>query len=62
MNKLKRLTKCGDNYAVILDKSILDLVDINDRTSLQIKISIGNESFIVIKPCKDSQSNELLSD
>lgn len=54
MNKLKRLTKCADNYAVIIDKSVLDLVGINDTTPLQIKISIEDESCIIIKPCKDS--------
>lgn len=57
MNKLKRLTKHGDNYAIIIDKSILDLLGINNTTLLQISIYDGKS--IIIKPFKNKKDRKI---
>jgi len=50
---VKKLTKHGNNFALILDKPLLELLKINEGTDLELQIEDGN---LVIKPIKRSKS------
>ncbi len=44
---VKKLTKHGNSWAVIIDKPLLKLLGINERSSLEISIAEGT---LLIKP------------
>lgn len=59
MTKMKRLTKHGNSYALIIDRPILDLLGINNKTLLQISTPDGES--IVIKPIKSKEHKQKIS-
>lgn len=59
MTKIKRLTKHGNSYALIIDRPILDLLGISDSTLLQISTPDG--SSIVITPIQDKEKKKKFS-
>lgn len=44
---VKKLTKHGNSWAVIIDKPLLQLLGINEKSSLELSIADGN---LVIRP------------
>ena len=50
MTITKKLTKHGNSYALVIEKAILELLDIDSETPLQISTPDG--SSIVITPLK----------
>lgn len=59
MTKIKRLTKHGNSYALIIDRPILGLLGISDSTLLQISTPDG--SSIVITPIQDRKKKKKFS-
>ena len=54
---IKKLRKVGNSQAIILDKSILELLKIDKETSLDIST---NGDVIFIKPVRDKKNQEQL--
>ncbi len=52
MTVIKKLTKHGNSYALIIEKPILELLGIDGETPLEISTPDG--SSIVITPLKDT--------
>ncbi len=52
---VKKLTKHGNSLAVLLDKPILEMLNINEKTPLKIKTDGVN---IIIEPVHELSSNE----
>ena len=48
----KKLSKHGNSLALVIDRSILDLLDINEQTTLQI--STDGRALVVV-PARDTQ-------
>ncbi len=46
---IKRLSKHGNSLAILLDKPILDLLDVNENTQFKIKIEKGK---IILEPVR----------
>lgn len=46
----KKLTKHGNSLALVIDKPILDLLKINEKTELEI--SISKDGSLIIRPYK----------
>lgn len=46
---LKRLSKHGNSLAILLDKPILELLDVNENTQFKIKIENGK---IILEPVR----------
>lgn len=49
---IKKLSKHGNSLALVIDRSILDLLDIDEKTSLEI--STDGES-LVVAPVRDKK-------
>lgn len=54
---IKKLRKVGNSQAIILDKSILELLNIDKETSLDIST---NGDVILIKPVRDKKNQAQL--
>ncbi len=48
----KKLSKFGNSLALILDKPLLKLLDINEATRLKIKVENGKMTITPIKKAK----------
>jgi antitoxin MazE len=48
---IKQLTKTGNSYALVLDKAILELVNINPETPLEISTDDGRR--LILSPIRD---------
>ena len=55
---IKKLSKHGNSLAVLIDKPILDLLNINEHTHINIKTDGTN---IIIEPVR-TQSSSTISD
>ncbi len=50
---IKKLSKHGNSLALLIDKPILELLDVNENTQFKIRIDEGN---IILEPVrKDSE-------
>ena len=49
---IKKLTKHGNSLALVIDKGVLDLLDIDDKTPLEISTD-GN--MLLIAPVRDEE-------
>ncbi len=56
-NMIKKLRKVGNSQAIILDKSLLELLKIDNETPLDIST---NGDIILIKPVRDRKKQEQL--
>ena len=54
---IKKLRKVGNSQAIVLDKSILELLRINSETPLDVST---NGDIILIKPVRDKKKQEQL--
>jgi antitoxin component of MazEF toxin-antitoxin module len=52
---IKKLSKHGNSLALVIDRSILDLLDIDEKTSLDI--STDGES-LVVSPVRDKKRRQ----
>ncbi len=52
----KKLTKVGNSCALLIDRPILDLLDITDKTSVEITMGPDGKSLIV-RPVEDDDKN-----
>lgn len=52
---IKKLKKVGNSQALIIDKSILELLHINKETDLEIST---NGDVLLIKPIRDKNTKE----
>jgi len=59
MTVTKKLTKHGNSYALIIERPILDLLGIDDKTLLQISTPDG--ASIVITPLKNKAQQRRFS-
>jgi antitoxin component of MazEF toxin-antitoxin module len=55
---IKTLTKCGNSRALVIDKAVLDLLNITDDTPLEISTD-GKK--LVIVPMPDAKRREKFS-
>jgi antitoxin component of MazEF toxin-antitoxin module len=55
---IKKLSKHGNSLAILIDKPILDLLNINEHTHINIKTDGTN---IIIEPIK-AESSSIISD
>ena len=53
MSITKRLTKHGNSYALVIERAILELLDIDDKTLLQISTPDGET--IVVTPVRNKK-------
>jgi antitoxin MazE len=49
---LKKLTRHGNSLALVIDKGVLELLNINDQTPLEITT---DGSILLISPVRDEQ-------
>jgi antitoxin component of MazEF toxin-antitoxin module len=54
---IKKLRKVGNSQALILDKGILELLNIDNQTPLDVST---NGDIILIKPIRDKKKQEQL--
>ncbi len=54
---IKKLRKVGNSQAIVLDKSILELLKINTETPLNVST---NGDVILIKPVRDKKNQQQL--
>ena len=59
MSMIKKLAKHGNSQAIVIDKAILDLLDIDDDTPLMI--STDGER-LVVTPIRNKKKNQKLVD
>jgi len=52
---IKRLTRCGNSRALVIDKGVLDLLKITDETPLEISTD-GKK--LIIEPMPDAKRRE----
>ncbi|MHB1000027.1 MAG: AbrB/MazE/SpoVT family DNA-binding domain-containing protein [Armatimonadota bacterium] len=52
---IKRLTKCGNSKALVIDKAILDILKITDDTLLEIST---DGKMLIIIPVTDANRKE----
>jgi antitoxin MazE len=50
--KLKRLTRQGNSLAIIIDRPILDMLDINEKTQLKLTTDKGK---IILEPVSEEE-------
>ncbi len=55
---IKKLSKLGNSFAILIDKPILDLLGIEETTRLKITTD-GN--VLIIEPIQEMSESELLS-
>ena len=48
----KTLTQHGNSFALVIDRTMMDLLDITDKTKLDLKI---NGDRLVITPVRDAE-------
>jgi antitoxin MazE len=56
---IKKLSKHGNSLALVIDRSILELLDIDDRTPLDISTD-GNS--LVVSPSRDTKRRKKFND
>lgn len=56
---LKKLTKVGNSSALVIDKPVLDLLEIDTEKPLEITLGPDGKSLI-IKPVEDEEDNQNL--
>ncbi|MBI4268004.1 MAG: AbrB/MazE/SpoVT family DNA-binding domain-containing protein [Chloroflexi bacterium] len=49
---LKKLTKHGNSLALVIDKGVLDILDIDDKTLLEIST---DGTLLLISPVRDEE-------
>jgi antitoxin component of MazEF toxin-antitoxin module len=49
---IKKLTKHGNSYALIIDRSVMDLLQINEKSSLYVTTDGQN---LIVSPVKDEK-------
>jgi antitoxin MazE len=49
---IKKLTKHGNSYALVIDRSILDLLEINEKSALYVTTDGRN---LIISPAADKK-------
>lgn len=49
---IKKLSKHGNSLALLIDKPILELLDVNENTSFRIRIDGGN---IILEPVRKEE-------
>lgn len=49
---IKKLSKHGNSLALLIDKPILELLDVNENTQFRIKIDNGN---IILEPVRQEE-------
>ena len=49
---VKKLTRHGNSLALVIDKGVLDLLDINDKTPLDIST---DGKLLIISPVRDEK-------
>ncbi len=52
---IKKLTKHGNSYALVIDRGIMDLLNITEKTDLRIST---NGQSLVITPVEDEKSRK----
>lgn len=57
---MKKLTKFGNSRGLILDKAILQMLDITDETEL--KITVNNNSLVITPLFKQKTTDTKLKD
>jgi antitoxin component of MazEF toxin-antitoxin module len=55
----KKLTKVGNSCALLIDRPILDLLDITDKTTVEITMGPDGKCLIV-RPVEDDDKNRRL--
>ena len=58
MALIKKLTKHGNSYSLIIDKALIDLLDIDPETPLEISTTDGQS--LVVTPIKDEIFEEAI--
>jgi antitoxin MazE len=53
--KLKHLTRQGNSLAIIIDRPILDMLDINEKTPLKLTTDKGK---IILEPVSEKEIEE----
>lgn len=56
---IKKLSKHGNSLAILIDKPILDLLNINEQTRINIKTDGTN---IIIEPIRTEPGSSLISE
>lgn len=59
LNMIKKLSKHGNSLALVIDRSILELLGIDERTSLEL--STDGES-LVVAPVRDKKRKKKFED
>ena len=49
---IKTLTRHGNGFALVIDRTTMDLLDITDKTMLDLKI---NRDHLIITPVRDGK-------
>ncbi len=57
MALIKKLTKQGNSYSLILDKPLMELLDINSETPLELSTKDGQS--LVITPLREEALREV---
>lgn len=60
MALIKKLTKHGNSYSLIIDKALIDLLDIDPETPLEISTTDGQS--LIVTPIKDGILDEAVQD
>jgi len=56
MSIIKKLTKHGNSYSLIIDKAILDLIGIDKTSFLEISTSDGES--LLLKPIEETEEKK----
>lgn len=54
---IKKLVKYGNSHALVIDKPIMDLLNLSQRTPLEISTPDGNT--LVIRPIRQQENDSL---
>ena len=57
MGMIKKLTKQGNSLALIIDKPLLELMDIDENTLLEISTPDG--SCLLVRPVRDRAHDQI---
>jgi antitoxin component of MazEF toxin-antitoxin module len=58
-NMLKKLTKHGNSLALVIDKGVLDILNIDDQTPLEIST---DGTLLLISPVRDENRRHLFQE
>ena len=56
---LKKLTRHGNSLALVIDKGVLDILDIDDQTPLDIST---DGTLLIISPVRDENRQKLFNE